>query len=138
MRANPKLTQGLNRYWIKFFLLAVFATMYVRDHCRPAFHAALGVDPTDYDFTVFRITSEISKQTFPLTLDLENPKFKQRLDTLLDCSVKIADARAQGGVLGTAKHGVQVARAAITFARLYCLPTLDNPMPADIRLEPVW
>jgi magnesium-protoporphyrin IX monomethyl ester (oxidative) cyclase len=138
MRANPKLTSGVNRYWIKFFLLAVFATMYVRDHCRPAFHEALGVDPTDYDFQVFRITSEISKQTFPLTLDLDNPRFRQALDRLLACSVGIADAKAQGGFLGKLKQGAWVAASAVNFARLYALPTRDNPMPAEIRLEPVW
>ncbi len=138
MRANPKLTTGVNRYWIKFFLLAVFATMYVRDHCRPAFHKALGVDPTEYDFKVFRITSDISKQTFPLTLDLDNPRFKQALDRLLVCSNKIADAKAQGGLLGKLKHGAWIAMSAINFARLYAIPTIDNPMPAEIRLEPVW
>ena len=138
MRANPKLTSGLNRYWIKFFLLAVFATMYVRDHCRPAFHEALGVDPSDYDFKVFRITSEISKQTFPLTLDLDNPRFKRLLDRLVTCSVRLADAQAQGGLAGRLKQGAWIAASALTFARLYAMPARDNAMPAEIRLEPVW
>lgn len=138
MRANPKLTQGVNRYWIRFFLLAVYATMYVRDHCRPAFHKALGVTPTDYDFRVFRITSEISKQTFPITLDIGNPKFKPGLDRLLACSRKIDEAKTEGGLTGKLKHGVQAAIAAATFARLYLLPVKENAMPADIRLQPVW
>ena len=138
MRANPKLLQGVNVYWIKFFVLAVFATMYVRDHCRPAFHKAIGMAPTDYDFTVFRLTSEISRQVFPLTLDLENPKFKKGLDRLFAIAKASAEAEAAGGVLGKFRKAGLAAAAAIEFARLYLLPSKPNPLPAEIRLAPVW
>ena len=138
MRSNPKLLSGVNVYWIKFFLLAVFATMYVRDHCRPAFHKAIGIDPTDYDFTVFRLTSEISRQTFPLTLDIDNPRFKQGLDRLCEIARASEDARTAGGVLGKLRRASLTAAAALTFARLYLLPSKANALPADIRLAPVW
>ena len=94
MRANPKLSRA-QRVWIRFFLLAVFATMYVRDHCRPAFHAAIGMHPDDYDFKVFRITSEISQQVFPITLDLDHPAFKPGLDRLVEIERAIAQAKKQ-------------------------------------------
>jgi magnesium-protoporphyrin IX monomethyl ester (oxidative) cyclase len=138
MRSNPKLLSGVNVYWIKFFLLAVFATMYVRDHCRPAFHKAIGIDPTDYDFAVFRLTSEISRQTFPLTLDIDNPRFKQGLDRLCETARASEDARTAGGVLGKLRRASLTAAAALTFARLYLLPSKANALPADIRLAPVW
>ncbi|MFE1598865.1 magnesium-protoporphyrin IX monomethyl ester (oxidative) cyclase [Methylobacterium sp. ID0610] len=138
MRANPKLLSGINAYWIKFFLLAVFCTMYVRDHCRPAFHAALGIDPTQYDFTVFRITSEISRQVFPLTLDLDDPRFKAGLDRLLACARGIAEAKARGGLSGRLRHAGLAARAALTFGRLMLLPAKANRMPARVRLSPAW
>ena len=138
MRANPHLLRGGNKLWIKFFLLAVFATMYVRDHMRPHFHEALGVNIEEYDFKVFHLTSEISKQTFPLTLDLDNPVFREGLRTLRDVSVKAQAAKERGGIGGKLAQWGQNARGAFTFARLYMLPSIKNEMPANVRLSPVW
>jgi magnesium-protoporphyrin IX monomethyl ester (oxidative) cyclase len=138
MRANPALLSGVNRLWVRFFLLAVFATMYVRDHSRPLFHRALGMDPTDYDFTVFHITSEISRQVFPLVLDVDHPVFRTGLDRLWRLSEAIAAARAQGGVVGNIKRLALSLAAAATFVRLYLFPAKANALSPQVRLRPAW
>jgi magnesium-protoporphyrin IX monomethyl ester (oxidative) cyclase len=138
MRANPKTISGLNKYWVRFFLLAVFATMYVRDHARPAFHKAINIAIDDYDFRVFRLTSEISKQVFPLTIDIDNPVFKRCLDKLVRTNAKIEETRESGSIFAPVKRTFLAASAALTFGRLYLMRTKPNTMPAVSRLQPIW
>ncbi len=137
MRANPDYLKGLNRLWVRFFLLAVFATMYVRDHARPEFHKALGVDPTDYDYKVFRLTTEITRQVFPLVLDIDNPRFHRGLEKLRKINEAVAGL-GEGGLLNRLRRFSYGASAAVTFLSLFLIPTLDNELPDTSRMEPVW
>jgi magnesium-protoporphyrin IX monomethyl ester (oxidative) cyclase len=138
MRNDPKLLTGGNVWWIRFFLLSVYATMYVRDHMRPAFHKALGVDITDYDYEVFRITSEISKQVYPVTLRTDDPKFRAGMETLRQTSDAMGAAKARGGLMSGLKRFGLTLKAGATFLGLYLLPVDRHPLPADVRMEPRW
>jgi magnesium-protoporphyrin IX monomethyl ester (oxidative) cyclase len=138
MRANPKLLTGMNKLWIRFFLLAVFATMYVRDHMRPEFHKAIGMDPTDYDMRVLHLTSEISKQVFPLTLDIDHPVFRAGLDKLWRIAeAGEADKGAKGPMAMLRRTG-RTMSAMATLARMYVLPAKQHELPSHIGLQPVW
>lgn len=138
LRADPKLLKGANKLWVRFFLLAVYATMFIRDHRRPAFHAALGVDPTEYDYQVFKTCNEIARQIFPVELDIDNPVFFQRLERLRQSADKMEAAKARGGVFGRLAAGGHAMSTAWMFARLYFMGTKKNAPRTSVRLEPVW
>ena len=138
IRSDKRLTQGRNKRWIKFFLLAVFATMFVRDHMRPAFHEALDVDIEDYDMKVFRLTSEISQQCFPLVLDLDNPAMLEGFRRMERINRNMQAASARGGVTGMIGKAWWGLAAGVNFLRLYMLPTKKNDLPETSRLQPVW
>ncbi|SDJ29215.1 magnesium-protoporphyrin IX monomethyl ester (oxidative) cyclase [Lutimaribacter saemankumensis] len=138
MKTDPKLTSGVNVLWIKFFLTAVYATMYVRDHQRPAFHKALGVDPDWYAHEVFTKTSALSQQIFPITLDIEHPRWQRNLVRLHHANVQIAEAKERGGLGGKLSQMAGSAKAALAFVSLYTIPARKHTVPASTRLEPVY
>jgi len=137
MRTEPKLLKGWNKLWIKFFLVSIFTAMFVRDHARPAFYRELGINIEDYDRRVFEITSEISKQCFPLTLDLEHKSFLPILRRLSKNNIKIGKAHSQGGVLGTIKKAIYKGAAGFHLIRLYMIPAHKNTMPTKNSLMPL-
>jgi magnesium-protoporphyrin IX monomethyl ester (oxidative) cyclase len=138
MRAQPHLLRGGNLLWIRFFLLAVYATMYVRDHTRPMLHHAMGLDSDAYDYTVFDITTEISKQVFPISLDTDHPAFRAGLARLFMIQTRVNEAKARGGLVGKLQQAGWAVAGAATFARLYCLPVKRHALPAEMRVAPAW
>ena len=135
MKSDPKLTRGVNVWWIKFFLTAVYATMYVRDHQRPAFHEALGVDTDWYAHEVFTKTSKLSEQIFPITLDIDNPRWEAGLKRLQKANVDLADAKIQGRKVAQLSASI---RAGLAFVELFTIPSKKHAVPAKTRLEPAY
>ena len=138
MRAHPELLRGVNLLWIRFFILAVYATMYVRDHTRPLLHHAMGFESTDYDYEVFRITSQIARQVFPVEVDIDHPVFRAGMTRLVELSIANAKAKERGGLLGNLQRAVTAVQAVYTFARVYMLPVKKNELPQNIRVQPTW
>jgi magnesium-protoporphyrin IX monomethyl ester (oxidative) cyclase len=138
MRANPKLTSGINLLWIRFFQVAVFATMFVRDHLRPEFHKALGIEPESYGMDVFRMTVEISKQIFPVLIDVDNPAFLRGLQKMQKLSERLSEVTRKGGFVAKVRALGLKASIAATFVGLLFLPAKRNVLPEQTRLQPAW
>jgi magnesium-protoporphyrin IX monomethyl ester (oxidative) cyclase len=137
MRTDPKITQSWQaKLWIRFFLVAVYSTMWVRDHARKDFHRALGIDIDWYDQEVFRKTSAIARQVFPVELDIDHPAWIPTLRRMNDAFVAMDAARREGGAAGWIKGKLAAAKAGLGFARLYLLPVRHTTPPASVRLEP--
>jgi magnesium-protoporphyrin IX monomethyl ester (oxidative) cyclase len=81
MKSQPQfLNDWRAKLWCRFFLLSVFATMYLNDIQRSGFYRSLGLDARDYDIHVIRKTNETSGRVFPVILNVDHPAFFQLLD----------------------------------------------------------
>jgi magnesium-protoporphyrin IX monomethyl ester (oxidative) cyclase len=90
MRANPDtLNDWQAKLWCRFFLLSVFATMYLNDVQRKDFYAALGLDARDYDKYVITKTNETAARVFPVMLNVESPVFYELLEICVQNNEKL-------------------------------------------------
>jgi len=91
MKAQPQfLNDWKAKLWSRFFLLSVFATMYLNDIQRAGFYACLGLDAREYDKYVIEKTNETAGRVFPVILDVENPEFYDRLEVCIKNNEKLS------------------------------------------------
>ena len=82
----------VSKLWSRFFLLAVFATMYIRDQgTKKDFYRALGLDAREYDQFVINKTNETSARVFPVVLNVFNESFYRRLDLIVENGKRLTE-----------------------------------------------
>lgn len=123
MRSQPDLLERpANRRWIRFFLLAVYATMYLNDARRAPFYQALGLDWRAYDQQVIRLTNQIASQVYPETLPVEDPRFFQHLDKVVAYDQRANELAASSSPLAKAQAARLRAALALRMLAAYRLP----------------
>ena len=91
MKAQPSTVKGfIAKLWCRFFLLAVFATMYIRDVGRKEFYEALGLNAREYDKYVIDKTNETSARVFPVVLDVNHSSFYERLERIVENNKRLS------------------------------------------------
>ncbi len=90
------------KLWCRFFLLSVFATMYLNDLQRSKFYAAIGLDARQFDKEVIQETNATAGRVFPITLDVDHPEFYPRLEACVENNQKLSEI-AEGNQPGMIK-----------------------------------
>jgi magnesium-protoporphyrin IX monomethyl ester (oxidative) cyclase len=98
----------------------------------------MGLESDSYDYEVFRITNEITKQVFPVSLDIDNPAFREGLAHLFHVQTQMNAAKERGGLIGNLQRARWAISGGLTFVRLYFLPVKHHELPVDIRIVPAW
>ena len=92
MKAQPQILNDWKaRLWCRFFLLSVFATMYLNDIQRSDFYASIGLNAREYDKYVIEKTNETAGRVFPVILDVDDPQFYERLEVCIKNNEKLRE-----------------------------------------------
>ena len=84
------------------------------------------------------ITNDITRQVFPIALDIDHPAFRAGLSHLVTIAEAFDQAKAKKGLWARVQQGWHGARAAVQFARLFVLPVKSQTLNAKTILRPTW
>lgn len=117
-----------SRLWCKFFLLSVFATMYLNDLQRTDFYSTIGLDAKQFDKHVIRKTNQSSGTLFPITLDVDNPAFFELLDICAEANQNLIniDKENNVGFTKVLKKLPSYLNMTLSLLKLYFLPAIET------------
>ncbi len=134
MRAQPQLLNDWRaKLWCRFFLLAVFTTMYLRDR-ESKFYGILGMNSRDFDIDVIQETNKTAGRVFPVILDVDNSKFFPVLDECAANYLKLV-ASAQSTTpkwLKKIQNLPTIASIGFKLLRLYLIKPIDMTKQAGV------
>lgn len=128
MKSQPQILNDWKaKLWSRFFLLSVFATMFLNDIQRSDFYASIGLDAREYDIYVIKKTNETAGRVFPVMLDVENPKFYEYLDICVENNQKLReiDASSSPKFLKPLQKLPHFLSNGVQFIKLYFMKPID-------------
>nr|YP_010197817.1 Mg-protoporphyrin IX monomethyl ester oxidative cyclase [Gracilaria isabellana]UAD86233.1 Mg-protoporphyrin IX monomethyl ester oxidative cyclase [Gracilaria isabellana] len=129
LKSQPQLLNNLEaKLWCRFFLLSVFATMYLNDFQRSDFYKSIGLDARQYDMQVIRKTNESASRIFPVALNVDRPEFFQYLDQCASENKKLIEINKKYNnwfIQKLIKVPIYM-KLSYYLVRLYLLPTIAS------------
>jgi magnesium-protoporphyrin IX monomethyl ester (oxidative) cyclase len=125
---KPLLNTFESRLWCKFFLLSVFATMYLNDLQRSKFYSTIGLNATQFDKYVIIKTNQSAGTLFPVIYDVENPNFFNLLDDCAEANQKLIDIEKENNLnfVKFFKKLPAYNKMIFSLLKLYFLPGIDT------------
>jgi hypothetical protein len=125
LRSQPQYLVGrLNHFAIKFFTLAVYITMYLRD-CESTIYAKLGIDWEQYDVKVINETEQAARQVWGLAIRTDSAYFLACLRKMMRNNFKNKAGRRKRGLAAIPATVMRFARYAdniVQYAKLVLQP----------------
>uniref|UniRef100_A0A1Z1MR13 Magnesium-protoporphyrin IX monomethyl ester [oxidative] cyclase n=1 Tax=Taenioma perpusillum TaxID=210852 RepID=A0A1Z1MR13_9FLOR len=129
LKSQPQfLNNKISKLWCRFFLLSVFATMYLNDFQRSDFYRSIGLDARQYDIQVIKKTNENASRIFPVALNLNDPNFFKYLDICASQNktlIEISKSK-ENFLLKTVKQYTIYTKLLINFMKLYLIPPVES------------
>jgi magnesium-protoporphyrin IX monomethyl ester (oxidative) cyclase len=115
-----------SKLWCKFFLLSVFATMYLNDSQRSGFYTAIGLDSKQFDKHVIIKTNQSAGTLFPIIYDTENPNFFRLLDQCEAANLELVAIEKDNGAFKGLRKIPAYFSMISGFVQLYFLPEIET------------